>query len=53
MKKVFSAVFIIVAFVTSAAGADNSANKIIERHRKAAGGGQLKRIKSTMIVGSV
>ena len=54
MKKAISALLIITfALAAPLQAADSSAGKIIDRHRKAAGGGALKRIKSTRITGSV
>lgn len=44
---------VILTFTISAAGADNSASKIVDRYKKAVGGNAIKRIKSTLMTGSV
>ena len=44
---------IILALAAQALGADNSASKIIDRYKKASGGSAVKRIKSTLMTGSV
>jgi hypothetical protein len=53
MKRVAFALSILLAIAAQSAAADNSAGKIIDRYRKAAGGGALKKIKSTLMTGRI
>jgi hypothetical protein len=49
----FLLLIFMLALANCALGADNSANKIIDRYKKAVGGGAVKRIKSSLMTGSV
>jgi hypothetical protein len=54
MKRfLFLLLLITVGLVTESPAADNPANKIIDRYRKASGGSAVKRVKSTLITGTV
>jgi hypothetical protein len=53
MKRFFALVIILVSLAGQSLAADNPANKIIERYRKASGGKAVKRIKSTLMTGTV
>ncbi|HVG17824.1 MAG TPA: hypothetical protein VNI02_02140, partial [Blastocatellia bacterium] len=52
-RSLFLLLLITVSLAADALAADNPANKIIDRYRKAAGGGAIKRVKSTLITGTV
>ncbi len=54
MRRPLPAVLLaILALALSSAGADKSANKTIDRYRKASGGDAVNRVKSTSMTGSV
>src|SRR5215208_6794108 len=53
MKRFFTLVIILVGLAGQSLAADNPANKIIERYRKAAGGNAVKRIKTTLMAGTI
>ena len=54
MKKfLFLLVLITASLAAEAVAADNPANKIIDRYRKASGGNAVKRVKSTLMTGTV
>jgi len=49
----FSLLVFMLALAVEALAADNSASKIIDRYKKASGGSAVKRVKSTLMAGSV
>jgi hypothetical protein len=49
----FSLLVFILALAVESLAADNSASKIIDRYKKAAGAGNARRIKNTWMTGSV
>ncbi len=53
MKKVLVLLLLSLALAAHSPAADKSAKKIVDRYKKAVGAGAVKRIKSTLIVGSI
>ncbi|HEX8184799.1 MAG TPA: hypothetical protein VF747_08610 [Blastocatellia bacterium] len=53
MKKVFVILLLVAGLASQSTAADNPANKIIDRYRKASGGSAVKRVKSALVTGSV
>jgi hypothetical protein len=53
MKRSFLLLLILVALVCESLAADQSANKIVDRYRKASGGKSAGRLKSILMTGSV
>jgi hypothetical protein len=53
MKRFTIILSIIAGLASQSAAADNSAGKVIERYRKAAGAGAIKKIKNTAMSGSL
>jgi hypothetical protein len=54
MKRVLIvALAVVIGFVSQSSAGELSAQKVIDRYRKATGGGALKRIKSTVITGAL
>lgn len=53
MKRLLLFVFLFLGLVSQSLAADGSATKIIDRYKKASGGGAASRIKSTLMAGTV
>jgi hypothetical protein len=52
-RNLFLLLIFMLALADCSLAADNSASKIIDRYKKAVGGGAVKRIKSSLMTGSV
>ena len=54
MRRLLPAVLLaILALVIGSPGADKSATRIIDRYKKASGGDAVKRVKNTLMLGSL